>query len=189
MIKYQPHNLYLIRNSATNAGSYFKPFEVISYNGHAVVWGEYLQYEIRIGVGPIWVRGKPTGFGQPYLERYGPDAQVLLELLVRRYGGNSNQLRNYVSALPPGRDPQTAAVKRPEGPEELLYALGRIETDLLGGRNWKESWEGRTPNRDGVIHCARRALDLFDDTVRLGHVPQWFIHLRRQAEERAMVAA
>lgn len=191
MISYQPNNLYLLRNAQTRAGTYFRPCEVLPYNGHTVVWGELLEYEIRIGKGPIGVRSKPTGYGQPNLERYGPQSQGILEMLVRKYGGNSGQLRNYVSALPPGRDPQTVAVKHAEGPEELLYALGRIESDLFQGRSWKESWEGRTPNRDGVLHCARRSLDLFDDTVRLGHVPQWFVNARREAGQKAtgLVAA
>lgn len=181
MIKYQVGHLYLLRNSQTLAGSYFRPAEVIPYNGHQVLWGELLSYEIRIGKGPIAVRTKPTGFGQPNLERYGEQAQGVLEMLVRRFGGNSGQLRNYVSVLPPGRDPQVGTVKHGDGPEELLYALGRIEAEMLGGQNWKENWEGRTPNRDGVILCARRSLDLFDDTVRLGRVPQWFLNARQDA--------
>ena len=186
MIQYRTGQLYLIRNVATTAGSYFRPIDCFPYNGHVVMYGELMSYEFRLAAGPTAVRAKPTGYGQPNLERYGPQSLAVLEMLVKRFGGSEGaNLRLQVSALPPGRDPQTAAVKHAEGPEELLYGLGRIETDLLGGRSWKESWEGRTPNRDGILWAARRSLDLFDDTVRLGRVPEWFNHARQEAGHRS----
>jgi len=108
-------------------------------------------------------------------------------MLIRKIGGSQGRnLRLQVSALPAGRDPQTAAVKHPEGPEEHLYTPGRVEADIFHGRNWRESWEGRTPNRDGVIFCSRKMLDLFDDTVRLGHIPAWFDNLWRAAHTTPM---
>ena len=190
MISYRTGQLYLLRNSQTKAGSYFRPLEVIPYNGHVIMYGERNSYEIRIGQGPIAVRSAPVGYGQPNLERYGPQSQQVLEMLIRRFGGSEGEnLRNWVSALPPGRDPQVAAVKHPEGPEELLYSFGRVQADIFNGRNWQESWEGRTPNRDGILYKARKSLDLFDDTVRLGHVPAWFENANRDAFAKQLQVA
>ena len=111
MISYRTGQLYLLRNSQTKAGSYFRPLEVIPYNGHVIMYGERNSYEIRIGQGPIAVRSAPVGYGQPNLERYGPQSQQVLEMLIRRFGGSEGEhLRNWVSALPPGRDPQVSAV-------------------------------------------------------------------------------
>ena len=193
MIKYERGRLYLLRNTETCAGSYFRPLEVIPYNGHTVLYGELRSYEFRILQGPVAVRSKPTGYSQPTMERYGQRGWDALALLIKKASGAEGASGLYgrlrVSALPPGRDPQVAPIKHPEGPEEPLYAPGRVEAGIFGGQNWKESWEGRTPNRDGLIYCSRRMLDLFDDTVRLGQLPLWFIDAQRAAHRGEAIGA
>ena len=60
---------------------------------------------------------------------------------------------------------------------------------MFGGTNFVEGLAGRTPNRDGLIGCSRKMLDLFDDTVRLGHMPEWFAYERQDMAQRMQQAA
>lgn len=188
MISYLPGRLYLVRNIATGAGSYFRPLEVFPCNGHRVMYGEVLRYEFRIGAGPRLVGAKPVAFGQPRWERYGQKGWKALAYLIATTNGEEGRNglfgRLRVSEMPLDRDPQTAPVKHaecPEGQEEPLYAFGQVEARIFGGTNYVGTWSDKVPNRDGLVYTAKRSLDLFDDTVNLGHIPAWFINAQRLA--------
>jgi len=195
MLDYKIGRLYLVRNTVTGAGSYFRPAEVIPYLGHKVMYGEVLSYEIRLGRGPHEIKSKPHGYGQPNVDHYGQRGWEVLKDLISKIGGEEQAHGEYgrlrVSELPTDRDPQTQPVKYPEGPEEPLYSPGGVVARIFGGTNYIQSADEReiTPNRDGLIWCSRRMLDLFDDTMRLGHIPAWFDNAHRLARQGVYAGA
>ena len=211
-VDYRVGSRYLIRNVVTGEGTYFDAEEVLSHGHNTIMYGRLVPWEIYIYKGRSEMRGRPTVIPIPGMD-YGQrslnalimclkatDADLSGPGLIQSYG------KVRIAPVPPWIDVSDAPYKRPhpEYPEEPVYATGREIGAMWGGTPFKESncqmcrgWggptcQGHTPNRDGLVRSAIKALDLFDDVLRLGHVPQSFLHeqrawlMRRELEIRGM---
>lgn len=183
MIHYLLGQVYLIRHYVTNEGAYFQPREIADYHGHLILFGEVGDYQIRIYRGDLEFAGKPVAYPQLNLERSGRLGVATMAMLLKETGGDSGTGRLLgqwrVSELSPGHDAQVGPVKGVEIEEEPLFTTGKTCAEMWHGTPYKEGWTGRTVNRDGLIQAAQRLVDLFEDTLRLGHLPGWFRDQRR----------
>lgn len=178
MIKYRAGGLYLIFNVITMEHSYIQPSEAIFYQGHVILYGLIRPHVIRTYRGPQELDGTPTAFPCISYERHGEKGAAALGLAIKATGGDDGtgrpwgqwRIAQYVG------DAQEQAVLRldPEAEAEPLYRIGGWCAEMWGGKRYKEGWSGLTINRDGMINASRRALDLYEDIVRLGHMPNWF---------------
>ena len=88
MVDYKTGQLYLIRNTQTQAGAYFEPFEVLPYRGHTIVYGVIGGYGLHLWRGVGEYGGKPVAHGQPNLERYGQKGVETFKLLLATVCGD-----------------------------------------------------------------------------------------------------
>lgn len=184
MISYRLGHLYLIRNYITRAGAYFEPREILPYQGHTILFGEVRPYQIRIYRGPLEFDGKPVAFPQLSLERSGRHGLAVMAMLIKETGGDDGSGRPFgqwrVSELYPESDAQVLAIKGVlDSEEEPLFSTGKQCAEMWNGTPYKTGWTGRTVNRDGLVKAAQRLVDLFEQTLKLGRLPFWFIDQRR----------
>lgn len=184
MISYHLGRLYLIRHYITKAGPYFEPREILSYQGHTILYGEVRNYAIRIYRGSQEIDGKPVAFPQLNFERSGKRGLAVMALVIKETGGDQGTGRMFgqlrVSELRSDTDAQTQAIKGIlDVEEEPLFSTGKQCAEMWGGTPYKGGWTGQTVNRDGLIRAAQRLVDLYEDTLKLGRLPVWFRDQRR----------
>lgn len=185
MVVYKQDGLYLIRNSVTGQGTYFEVREMLPYMGHKILYGETRSHQTRIfrGIGE-W-DGKPTCFPVPNFEQTGRVGLAAMACCIRATGGDEGSgrvLGQWLISELGQHDQQSQFVKLgTESPldEDSVFTFGKWWADVCGGTPWVEGWTGKTVNRDGLIRCARQTMDIYNDVLRLGKLPEWFLHQRR----------
>ena len=191
-MEYRPDNYYLIRNVVTGEGTYFQATEALSYGHNVILYGHLIPWETRIYRGRFEHQGRPNVIPLPSMER-GIESLQALAMCLTATGGDTNQGampfgKVRIAALPSGHDFSTGPYKRPVPgyPEEPVYAPEREVANMWGGtpykeascsvcRGWGRPCQGHTPNRDGLIRFAQKALDLFDNTLVTGRIPRVFL--------------
>lgn len=190
MITYQPHQLYLILNYVTKAGHYFEPLEVLAYHGHQVVYGELRQDAVRVWHSSIELPEQPTAFAVPNVtDKRGLAAMAMLISETHGDQGTGRlfgQLRIYPRQV--SSDLQAHPIKRlltatenpaTPHPDHVVMTIGQDIAAMWKGTRYIEGWVGKNPNRQGLLRCGIRTLDLYEDIIRLGQLPTWFVNQRR----------
>lgn len=200
-VEYRVNQYYLVRNVVTGEGTYLRCDEALSYGHNTILYGQLIPWEIRIYRGHFEYKGRPTVIPIPGMNR-GKASLKALAMCIAATGGDTNQGampfgKVRLAQLPPWYDLQSAPYKQPhpEYPEEPVYAPDREVANMWKGTPYKEAnctmcrgWgypcQGHTVNRDGLVRFARKALDLYDEVLRTGHIPVAFFweykeHLRR----------
>lgn len=200
---------YLLRNVVTGEGTYFDAEEVLFHRHNTIMYGRLMPWEIHIYRGHFEQRGRPTVIPIPGMN-HGRESLMALAMCIAATGGDTNDGampfgKHRLAPIPPWVDVGATPYKRPHSdyPEEPVYTYDRETAAMWGGtpfkesnclvcRGWGGSCQGHTPNRDGLVRAAILALDLFDDVLRQGHIPQDFVNkrqaylLKRELEVRGM---
>ena len=206
---YRVGNLYLVRNVVTGEGTYFECSEVLRPGVNTLMYGHLIPWEIRVYRGRFEYQGRPNVIPLPGMTQ-GERSLQALTMCIAATGGDTNQGampfgKVRLAPVPPWADLQAQPYKRPhpEYPEEPAYGSDREVAAMWGGTPYKEAncrvcrgWggpcQGHTPNRDGMVNYALKALELYDEVLRSGHIPLSFLHqyrdhlARRQLEVRGM---
>ena len=190
MMDYIVGQHYLLRNDVTFEGQYFLCREVLPYQGHRIVLGENLGRKTRTNRGTKDWEGRPTCIPVPSYEigRGEELGEVALAAVIGETGGDQGTGRylgqTKISLLPEGADPLSRAVKvpAPGAAEDPVLMANRSLATFWGGSPFKSGhWErppGHELNREGMIRCARKLLNLYDDLLHTGVVPAWFRYER-----------
>lgn len=169
-MRFVEHGVYLVRNRETGESKYFEALEVLQYEGQYIVYGEMRTDAIHMPLrGVILTPGKPTAF--PVL----PNAALKdIAGLIVACGGSPIG----ISEAPAG-GLVIGNLKAPVNEELPVINCNSRLAEIWGGTPWLK--EPKRPNRDGLVKKCVRQIDLYLETLRLGHYPAWFYEDRAKA--------
>lgn len=198
MIKLSVGGALLLRNYVTLEGTYFDVREIVPVGNHAIVCGEMRAYGIKIYRGSYDYTSRPGAFAIVDTGRDGKLGLAALAACIHETDGaggidaKTDPFGRWRYSLPSAGMSRITQCRKGPHPGEVeypLYALSRPLAAAWGGTFFQETWHPEckgwggeacpralhTPNRDGLVRCYRNAIILYEDILKSGVLPSWFV--------------